>query len=218
MRQAEIKRKTQETDIELAVNLDQQEPVAIETGVGFFDHMLTLFARHSRISLAVKAEGDLWVDSHHTVEDVGIVLGPVSYTHLKEIIRLHEEEAVAFKDITLLTASRTRNDIILAEFDKYNIPLVPDGGEDNYLQSVEVMVMLDTLRTINNPLNDYALTALLKSATVSYTHLMARVKIGLRETKTQPFIHPPSVLHMRLLLIVILLLKAIFLFILVQPS
>ena len=75
MRQAEIKRKTQETDIELAVNLDQQEPVAIETGVGFFDHMLTLFARHSRISLTVKAEGDLWVDNHHTVEDVGIVLG-----------------------------------------------------------------------------------------------------------------------------------------------
>ena len=75
MRQAEIKRKTQETDIELAVNLDQQEPVAIETGVGFFDHMLTLFARHSRISLTVKAEGDLWVDSHHTIEDVGIVLG-----------------------------------------------------------------------------------------------------------------------------------------------
>ena len=75
MRQAEIKRKTQETDIELAVNLDQQEPVTIETGVGLFDHMLTLFARHSRISLTVKAEGDLWVDSHHTVEDVGIVLG-----------------------------------------------------------------------------------------------------------------------------------------------
>ena len=75
MRQAEIKRKTQETDIELTVILDQQEPVAIDTGVGFFDHMLTLFARHSRISLTVKAEGDLWVDSHHTVEDVGIVLG-----------------------------------------------------------------------------------------------------------------------------------------------
>ena len=75
MRQAEIKRKTQETDIELAVNLDQQDLVAIETGVGFFDHMMTLFARHSRISLKIKAEGDLWVDSHHTVEDVGIVLG-----------------------------------------------------------------------------------------------------------------------------------------------
>ena len=55
--------------------MDAQEPVDIQTGVGFFDHMLTLFARHGRMSLVVKADGDLWVDSHHTVEDVGIVLG-----------------------------------------------------------------------------------------------------------------------------------------------
>lgn len=75
MRQASIQRNTAETKIRLTVNLDQQEPVQIDTGVGFFDHMLTLFARHGRLSLVVKAEGDLWVDSHHTVEDVGIVLG-----------------------------------------------------------------------------------------------------------------------------------------------
>lgn len=75
MRKSEIERNTFETNIKLAVNLDRQEPVEIATGVGFFDHMLTLFARHSRISLVVKAEGDTWVDSHHTVEDVGIVLG-----------------------------------------------------------------------------------------------------------------------------------------------
>ena len=82
---------------------------------------------------------------------------------IKEIIRLHNEEGVAFKDITLLTASRTRNDLILAAFEEHQIPLVPDDGAANYLQSVEVLVMLDTLRTINNPLNDFALTALLKS-------------------------------------------------------
>lgn len=75
MRQASIQRNTAETKIRLTVNLDQQEPVQIDTGVGFFDHMLTLFARHGRLSLVVKAEGDLWIDSHHTVEDVGIVLG-----------------------------------------------------------------------------------------------------------------------------------------------
>lgn len=75
MRTATIERNTFETKIKLSVNLDQQEPVNIDTGVGFFDHMLTLFARHSRISLIVKADGDLHVDSHHTVEDVGIVLG-----------------------------------------------------------------------------------------------------------------------------------------------
>ncbi len=75
MRTAKIERKTFETSIELAINLDAQEPVDIATGVGFFDHMLTLFARHGRLSLVVKADGDLDVDSHHTVEDVGIVLG-----------------------------------------------------------------------------------------------------------------------------------------------
>lgn len=75
MRTASLTRKTAETAIELSLNLDAQEPVVIETGVGFFDHMLTLFARHSRMALTVKVDGDLEVDSHHTVEDVGIVLG-----------------------------------------------------------------------------------------------------------------------------------------------
>ena len=75
MRTASIKRNTFETKIKMSVNLDAQEPVEIDTGVGFFDHMLTLFARHSRLSLVVKVDGDLHVDSHHTVEDVGIVLG-----------------------------------------------------------------------------------------------------------------------------------------------
>ena len=75
MRTASIERNTFETKIKLSINLDAQEPVEIDTGVGFFDHMLTLFARHSRLSLVVKVDGDLHVESHHTVEDVGIVLG-----------------------------------------------------------------------------------------------------------------------------------------------
>ena len=74
MRTASIERNTFETKIQLSLNLDAQEPVSIDTGVGFFDHMLTLMARHGRFSLVVKADGDLHVDSHHTVEDVGIVL------------------------------------------------------------------------------------------------------------------------------------------------
>jgi imidazoleglycerol-phosphate dehydratase len=74
-RQASIERNTAETKIKLSLNLDEQSPVEIDTGVGFFDHMLTLFAVHGRFSLQLKADGDTWVDSHHTVEDVGIVLG-----------------------------------------------------------------------------------------------------------------------------------------------
>lgn len=75
MRQAMIKRQTKETKITVELNLDQQGKSEIETGIGFFDHMLTLFAKHGRFSLVVKATGDINVDAHHTVEDVGIVLG-----------------------------------------------------------------------------------------------------------------------------------------------
>ena len=105
---------------------------------------------------------------------------------IKEIIRLHNEEGVAFKDITLLTASRTRNDLILAAFEQHQIPLVPDDGAANYLQSVEVLVMLDTLRTINNPLNDYALTALLKSPMFDFgKDELARLSLQASQERSQ---------------------------------
>lgn len=74
-RQAEIERNTAETRIQLSLDLDGTGKAEIETGVPFFDHMLTLFAKHSLCDLCVKADGDLEVDYHHTVEDVGIVLG-----------------------------------------------------------------------------------------------------------------------------------------------
>src|SRR5438046_9288953 len=81
-RKAEISRKTKETDIRLALNLDGSGKASARTGVGFFDHMLDLLARHSLIDLSVDAKGDLDVDAHHTVEDVGIVLGPAIETAL----------------------------------------------------------------------------------------------------------------------------------------
>ncbi len=74
-RNAEMSRQTKETKISLSLNLDGKGTVAVETGVGFFDHMLDLLGRHSLIDLSVNAEGDLNVDAHHTVEDVGLVLG-----------------------------------------------------------------------------------------------------------------------------------------------
>ncbi|RJF75859.1 imidazoleglycerol-phosphate dehydratase HisB [Rhodopseudomonas palustris] len=75
MRTATIKRKTRETDIEVTVNLDGTGVSNSATGIGFFDHMLELLAKHSRIDITVKAAGDLHVDFHHTTEDVGIALG-----------------------------------------------------------------------------------------------------------------------------------------------
>ena len=75
MRSAQVHRKTAETDIRLEVNLDGSGKADIRTGIGFFDHMLTLLARHALLDLTVDAKGDLEVDFHHTVEDTGIVLG-----------------------------------------------------------------------------------------------------------------------------------------------
>ena len=75
MRQAEISRKTGETDIRVALKLDGTGKSSIDTGVGFLDHMLTLFARHGRFDLGVSCKGDTYVDDHHSVEDIGIALG-----------------------------------------------------------------------------------------------------------------------------------------------
>ena len=75
MRTSQISRKTAETDIRLFLDLDGDGTSKIDTGCGFLDHMLTLFARHGRFDLNVECKGDTWVDDHHTVEDVGIVLG-----------------------------------------------------------------------------------------------------------------------------------------------
>src|SRR3984885_7075603 len=74
-RTADISRATKETSVRVAVELDGGGAAGVSTGVGFFDHMLDLLARHSLIDLTVEAKGDLHVDAHHTVEDVGIVLG-----------------------------------------------------------------------------------------------------------------------------------------------
>ncbi len=74
-RMAEIKQATKETDISLELNIDGTGSSQIDTGVGFFDHMLTLFSRHGFFDLDLKAAGDIEVDYHHTVEDVGICLG-----------------------------------------------------------------------------------------------------------------------------------------------
>ena len=75
MRYAEIARNTAETKIALTLDLDGTGKSQISTGVGFLDHMLTLFAKHGRFDLKVSCDGDTWVDDHHTTEDVGIALG-----------------------------------------------------------------------------------------------------------------------------------------------
>lgn len=75
MRQTTIERQTKETTISVSLSLDGKGCSSVETGLGFFDHMLILWAKHGLFDLTIKAEGDLFIDGHHTVEDCGIVLG-----------------------------------------------------------------------------------------------------------------------------------------------
>ena len=88
-RRAEIERKTAETQISIKLNLDGEGTCDIATGIGFLDHMLTMLAKHSFMDLTVKAKGDLEVDSHHTVEDIGIVLGEALQEALGDKAGIH---------------------------------------------------------------------------------------------------------------------------------
>ena len=85
MRRSEINRRTAETKISLELELDGSGKSDIATGVGFLDHMLTLFARHGRFDLSVKCDGDTYVDDHHSVEDIGICLGQAFANALGEM-------------------------------------------------------------------------------------------------------------------------------------
>ena len=106
MRTSTIKRNTEETKIELSLNLDGKGESKINTGCGFFDHMLTLFSKHSKIDLAVTCKGDINVDYHHTVEDVGIVLGKALLEALgdKKGINRYADTILPMDESLVLTA------------------------------------------------------------------------------------------------------------------
>jgi len=106
MRKAEITRKTDETDISLLMHLDGDGKSEINTGIGFMDHMLTLFSKHGKMNMILKCNGDLEVDFHHTVEDIGIVIGKALEKCLedKKGIRRYASDFVPM-DETLVQAS-----------------------------------------------------------------------------------------------------------------
>ena len=106
MRTAEIKRKTAETDILLTLSLDGSGKSTIDTGCGFLDHMLTLFASHGRFDLTVKCVGDTYVDYHHTTEDIGIALGEAFYAALgeKKGILRYGDTILAMDEAVVLSA------------------------------------------------------------------------------------------------------------------
>ena len=106
MRKSEIKRTTAETDIKLSIDLDGSGKSEIDTGCGFLDHMLTLFAKHGRFDLSVYCKGDTQVDYHHTVEDIGIALGTAFNEALgdKKGIERYGDTILPLDEALLLTA------------------------------------------------------------------------------------------------------------------
>ena len=106
MRTSNIARKTAETDINLTLNIDGTGKSEIDTGCGFLDHMLTLFAHHSRMDLSVTCNGDTYVDDHHTVEDIGIALGQALYQALgdKKGITRYGSMLLPMDEALILTA------------------------------------------------------------------------------------------------------------------
>lgn len=121
MRSATIQRKTAETQIEVALNLDGTGVYDMQTGVGFFDHMLDQLSRHSLIDMMVRATGDLHIDDHHTVEDTGIALGQALVQALgdKRGIRRYGECSLAMDD----TLVRCALDLSGRPWLGWNLPL-----------------------------------------------------------------------------------------------
>jgi imidazoleglycerol-phosphate dehydratase len=108
MRTATVKRKTKETDIAVTVDLDGDGTAKIATGIGFFDHMLEQVARHSLIDISVAAKGDLHIDQHHTVEDVGIALGAAVKQALGDLRGVTRRATRSASSIRSCSASSSR--------------------------------------------------------------------------------------------------------------
>jgi imidazoleglycerol-phosphate dehydratase len=135
-RTAAIQRRTAETDITLSLDLDGSGEIDIHTGVGFFDHMLTLFARHGLFDLAVHAKGDLHVDHHHTVEDTGICLGQALRQALGDKRGIHRYGSMTLPMEETLVTSAVDLSGRFWFVDKFDFPTEKIGEFD--VQLVEV--------------------------------------------------------------------------------
>lgn len=129
-RTASIVRQTLETDIQLTLNLDGTGKRDISTGIGFFDHMLTLFAAHGFFDLSIQAKGDLHVDCHHTVEDVGLVLGDAFDKALgdrKGIQRYGHSVVPMDETLTAVTVDLSRRPYLV-----FHVPGLSAGSDDRF--------------------------------------------------------------------------------------
>ena len=160
MRKAEVKRKTKETNITILLNLDQSGKILIDTGIPFFDHMLTSFAKHSNIGLELKTVGDIEIDFHHTIEDTGIVLGQA----IKDAL-VDKRGIIRFADATVPldeALSRVVIDISGRPFLEFNVKFTrtDDGSNVNpylfeeffrgLINSAQITMHIDSIRGNNS--------------------------------------------------------------------
>ncbi|MBN2852205.1 MAG: imidazoleglycerol-phosphate dehydratase HisB [Clostridia bacterium] len=138
-RQSKIDRKTSETVVEMTLNLDGKGLYQIDTGIGFFNHMLELFSKHSQIDLTVAVKGDLDVDCHHSIEDTGIVLGQAIKNALgdKKSIRRYGSFSVPM-DETLATVNM---DLSMRPYLVFNVDFKKEKAGDMDVETVEEFFM-----------------------------------------------------------------------------
>jgi len=188
MRTSRISRKTKETDIQLELDLDGTGVAEINTGIGFFDHMLISFARHSEIDLKLQAEGDLHVDEHHLVEDTAIVLGKALSDALGEMsgiarfgeARIPMDEALA--EVALDTGGRSYL-VLKAEFES---PMVGQLGTQlvkHFFETLASNAKITIHASVYGENDHHKIEALFKA----FAHALKRaVKIeggGIKSTK-----------------------------------
>ncbi len=126
-----INRKTNETDIQLTIDYDKSYNASIDTGLGFLDHMLNTFARYADIDFTIKAKGDLYVDSHHLIEDIGIVLGKSIRQRIDENTKIERfaSNIIPMDDSLILLAV----DLSGRSYFSYDVDI-----ENNYVGNIEV--------------------------------------------------------------------------------
>ena len=157
---SEIERKTRETRISVRLNLDGTGEARIETGIGFLDHMLQQFAFHGLFDLDVKAKGDLQVDSHHSIEDIGLSLGEALKEALgdKKGIRRYGHAYVPMDEALLravLDCSGRPEFVFQGEFDRYNIGTLDTQMIPHFFKSLATSSGLTLHLTILEGRNDH---------------------------------------------------------------
>ncbi len=188
MRESKITRKTNETDIEVKISLDGTGNTDINTGIAFFDHMLNSFAKHGSLDLMVKARGDLTVDDHHTIEDVGITLGSALKKALGEKkgierfgeARIPMDEALATAALDISGRSYLAFD---AAFANRNIGGFNPQNTGHFFESVVSNSGINAHLTVTGENDHHKIEALFKAFAVALKRAVRISGTGVPSTK-----------------------------------